>query len=50
MQRFTVQLDRMLGLTEDGISDKLMQFSTPKTGSYWFMPSKNDLANLIDLS
>jgi putative iron-dependent peroxidase len=50
MQRFTVQLDRMLGLTDDGISDKLMQFSTPKTGSYWFMPSKNDLANLIDLS
>lgn len=49
MQRFTVQLDRMLGLTEDGISDKLMQFSTPKTGCYWFMPSQHDLNNLLDL-
>lgn len=47
MQRFTIQLDRMLGLTEDGISDKLMQFSTPKTGCYWFMPSKVDLDNLM---
>lgn len=49
MQRFTVQLYRMLGLTEDGLSDKLMQFSTPKTGSYWFMPNKQDLATLVDL-
>lgn len=47
MQRFTVQLDRMLGLTEDGISDKLMQFSTPKTGCYWFMPSQKDLSKLL---
>lgn len=47
MQRFTVQLDRMLGLTEDGISDKLMQFSKAKTGSYWFMPNQIDLTNLI---
>lgn len=46
MQRFTVQLDRMMGLTEDGISDKLMQFSQVKNSSYWFMPSKNDL-NLV---
>lgn len=50
MQRFTVQLERMLGLTEDGISDKLMQFSKAKTGCYWFMPSKNDLNNLIQSS
>jgi putative iron-dependent peroxidase len=47
MQRFTVQLDRMLGLTEDGISDKLMQYSSPKTGCYWFIPSEIDLTNLI---
>ncbi len=47
MQRFTVQLNRMLGLTEDGISDKLMQFSKAKTGCYWFMPSESDLADLI---
>ena len=47
MQRFTVQLERMLGLAEDGISDKLMQYSKPKTGCYWFMPSAIDLTNLL---
>ena len=47
IQRFTVQLDRMLGLTDDGITDRLMQYSTPKTGCYWFMPSRIDLTNLI---
>ena len=50
MQRFTIQLERMLGLTEDGISDKLMQFSTPKTGCYWFMPSRADLNQLLTLT
>lgn len=47
MQRFTVQLDRMMGLTTDGISDKLMQFSQVKNSSYWFMPSQIDLTNLV---
>lgn len=47
MQRFTVQLERMLGLTDDGISDRLMQFSTAKTGCYWFMPSQQDLEALL---
>ena len=47
MQRFTVQLERMLGLTEDGISDKLMQYSKPRTGCYWFIPSRIDLTNLL---
>lgn len=49
MKRFTIQLERMLGLTEDGISDRLMQFSTPKTGCYWFMPSQADLEQLVAL-
>ena len=47
MQRFTVQLDRMMGLTQDAISDKLMQFSQVKNSSYWFMPSRKDLTNLL---
>lgn len=47
MQRFTVQLDRMMGLTPDGISDKLMQFSQVKNSSYWFMPSATDLQLLL---
>ncbi len=48
MQRFTVQLDRMMGLTPDGISDKLMQFSQVKNSSYWFMPSAADLSALLE--
>jgi putative iron-dependent peroxidase len=47
MQRFTVQLDRMMGLTSDGISDKLMQFSKVRNSSYWFMPSANDLSLVL---
>lgn len=47
MQRFTVQLQRMLGNTDDGYSDHLMNFSTAKTGAYWFMPSQKDLDNLL---
>ena len=49
MQRFTIQLERMLGLTEDGISDRLMQFSKPKTGCYWFMPSQKDLLTVLGI-
>jgi len=48
MQRFTVQLERMLGLTKDGISDKLMQYSKAQTGCYWFMPNRIDLTNLLE--
>jgi putative iron-dependent peroxidase len=47
MQRFTVQLDRMMGLSSDGVSDKLMKYSAAKTGSYWFMPSLIDLTNVL---
>jgi putative iron-dependent peroxidase len=47
MQRFTVQLNRMMGLTPDGINDKLMQFSQVKNSSYWFMPNANDLNALF---
>jgi len=47
MQRFTVQLDRMMGSSEDGISDKLMQFSQVKNSSYWFMPCASDLNSLL---
>lgn len=47
MRRFEVQLERMLGIDADGISDHLMQFSQAKTGSYWFMPNEADLQSLI---
>jgi putative iron-dependent peroxidase len=48
MQRFTVQIERMLGLTKDGISDKLMQYSKAQTGCYWFMPNQIDLTNVLE--
>ena len=47
MQRFTSQLNSMYGLTEDGIHDKLIEFSSAKTGSYWFAPAIDDLKRFI---
>ncbi len=47
MQRFTVQLDRMMGLVPDGITDALMQYSKAKNSSYWFMPNKADLNSVL---
>ena len=38
-ERFQVQLDRMFGVSGDGVHDRLIEFSTPVTGSYWFAPS-----------
>jgi len=36
---FATQLDRMFGLSEDGLMDRLTEFSTPVSGSYFFAPS-----------
>ncbi len=47
LQRFDVQLKSMLGLSEDGISDRIMDFSIPKTGSYYFAPSINNLLEIL---
>lgn len=41
--RVNIQLDRMLGNTTDGLSDKIMDYSTAKTGGYSFAPSLEDL-------
>lgn len=41
--RFDIQLQRMFGATDDGIYDRLVEFSTPVTGSYWFAPSQETL-------
>ena len=48
LRRITVQLNRMLGNTDDGYSDHIMNFSTPKSGAFWFMPSKNDLKQFLE--
>lgn len=45
--RFSSQLESMLGLTEDEIHDRLIEYSTAVTNSYWFAPSANDLEDLL---
>lgn len=45
--RIRIQLERMLGNTDDGHSDALMRYSRATTGAYWFLPSKPDLEVLI---
>jgi putative iron-dependent peroxidase len=47
MRRFHIQLERMLGITDDGIHDKLIEFSKAITSSYWFAPSQKDLQHML---
>ncbi len=47
IKRFQTQLESMLGLTEDGIHDRLIDFSNATTTSYWFAPSDDDLRLLL---
>lgn len=46
LPRFEVQLRRMFGVSEDGLRDRLTEFSRPTTGSYWFAPSEAALTRL----
>jgi porphyrinogen peroxidase len=46
--RIQIQLERMFGLTEDGVHDRIIEFSQALSGSYWFVPSANTLAALIE--
>ena len=41
--RYDVMLARMFGNTEDGIHDRLTEFSRPVSGAYYFAPSQNAL-------
>lgn len=46
-QRIQIQLERMVGCTDDGISDHLMKYSTAVSGSYFYAPSQDQLTSLI---
>ncbi|GAA3911321.1 Dyp-type peroxidase [Litoribacillus peritrichatus] len=46
-KRIQVQLERMTGTTEDKLSDHLMKYSTPVSGSYWYAPPVEELERLI---
>lgn len=37
-RRFTLMLTRMFGATEDGIADRMLEFSRPETGAVYFCP------------
>ena len=46
-RRFQIQLERMFGVAEDGLHDRLTDYSHAVSGSYWFTPSAADLAALL---
>lgn len=43
LDRFDRQLRAIYGLAEDGVVDRLLEFTRAKTGSYWLCPSVDDL-------
>ncbi len=47
LHRITAQLERMYGVTDDAIHDRLTEFSQALTGSYWFVPSLEDLSAAV---
>ncbi|MDB4835274.1 Dyp-type peroxidase [Cyclobacteriaceae bacterium] len=46
--RISSQLDSMLGRTEDKVTDRILEFSKPIRGAYWFCPSQEDLIQLFE--
>lgn len=47
--RFDRQIRTMYGLVDDGLTDRLLQFTTPTTGSFWFCPSVEALDAIAPL-
>ena len=45
--RHDIQLKRMYGETDDGLHDRLTEFSTAVTGSYWYVPPVAQLRTLL---
>ncbi len=48
--RFDVLLARMFGASDDGVHDRLTEFSRPVTSSYWFAPSEESLNTVFGAS
>ena len=49
LDRIQVQLERMFGTSGDGLHDRLVEFSRPLSGSFWFVPSKQKIVELSDM-
>lgn len=47
LARFDLLLNSMYGNSGDGHRDRLLDFSAPVTGSYWFVPSQPDLLSAL---
>lgn len=45
--RFLKMLDRMYGTTDDGLTDRLMDFTTPVSGAFYFAPSLDALEAIL---
>ena len=46
LSRFDRMLERMFGVADDGLQDRLTEFSRPVSGSYYFAPSLDALNEL----
>ena len=46
LDRFEYLLRRMYGLTEDGVRDRMLDFTHPVTSSWWYAPTRQWLAAL----
>lgn len=47
LMRVQVQLERMYGVAGDGLHDRLIDYSTAVTGSYWYVPDTAELDRLF---
>ncbi len=47
--RFDLQLRTMYGLVDDGLTDRMLRYTTPTTGSFWFCPSVEALDAIAPL-
>ncbi|MCY4221128.1 MAG: Dyp-type peroxidase [Thiotrichales bacterium] len=47
-ERHQIQLERMFGVSGDGLHDRLIEFSRADTGSYLFAPGERALAEVIE--
>ena len=48
-QRFQWLLDSMFGRTGDGLHDRLLHFSRPVTGSFFYAPPRDAVLKAFDL-
>lgn len=49
IERINIMLSRMYGTNNDGISDHLLDFTTPQNGAFYFCPSEELLTQLLTI-